>query len=60
MIAVNETIQGEGGVVPGRIYLPKKFTNSQSYMKIKYMDGMSIVARLGKPSYFLTVSCNPK
>ncbi|XP_028175843.1 uncharacterized protein LOC114364057 [Ostrinia furnacalis] len=59
-IAADETIRGEGGVVPGRVYLPNTFTGGPRYMKTKYMDAIALVNRLGTPSYFLTMTCNPK
>lgn len=57
---IDETIVGEGGMQTGRIYLPSSFTNSPRYMQVKYQDAMAIVNRLGKPTYFLTFTCNPK
>lgn len=59
-IITDETVQGEGGVVPGRIYLPNTFTGGPRYMKTKYMDAIALVNRLGTPSFFLTITCNPK
>ncbi|XP_034839966.2 uncharacterized protein [Maniola hyperantus] len=55
----DETIQGEGGIVPGKIYLPYSFTGSPRYMKLKYLDSIALVNRLGQPSYFITITCNP-
>ncbi|KAE8739271.1 hypothetical protein FOCC_FOCC015231 [Frankliniella occidentalis] len=59
-INTNETITGEGGAVPGRIYLPESFTGGPRYMKNRYQDAMAIVGRLGNPSYFLTITANAK
>ncbi|KAE8739270.1 hypothetical protein FOCC_FOCC015230, partial [Frankliniella occidentalis] len=59
-INTNETIHGEGGAVPGRIYLPESFTGGPRYMKNRYLDAMAIVGRLGNPSYFLTITANAK
>ncbi|XP_045507712.1 uncharacterized protein LOC123703676 [Colias croceus] len=59
-ISVDETIRGEGGVVPGRVYLPSSYTGGPRYMKQKYMDAMAVVNRLGLPSFLLTLTCNPK
>ena len=50
----DETVQGEGKIVAGRIYLPHTFTGGPRYMKICYMDAMALVSRLGGPTYFLT------
>nr|XP_034839968.1 uncharacterized protein LOC117996075 [Maniola hyperantus] len=55
----DETIQGEGGIVPGKIYLPYSFTGSPRYMKLKYLDSIALVNRLGQPSFFITITCNP-
>jgi Cdc6-like AAA superfamily ATPase len=59
-IISDETIQGEGGIVPGRIYLPCTFTGSDRYMKKNYLDAIGLLNRLGSPSFFLTMTCNPK
>ncbi|KAJ1521755.1 hypothetical protein ONE63_003390 [Megalurothrips usitatus] len=54
-IAGDETINGEGGAVDaGKIYLPNSFTGSPRYMKTQYHNAMGLVARKGKPTYFLT------
>ncbi|CAG9860880.1 unnamed protein product [Phyllotreta striolata] len=61
----DETIRGEG-FVAGRIYLPCSFTGGPRYMKIKYMNAMTLVERLDKalrrtpfkllpPNYFYTL-----
>ena len=57
---IDESIAGDGGPKIGQIYLPSSFTHGPRYMRVKYQDGMAIVSRLGKPSYFITVTCNPK
>ena len=56
---IEETIAGEGGIKPGKVYLPSSFTQSPRYMQVKYQDAMAIVSRLGKPTFFLTITCNP-
>ncbi|XP_046393620.1 uncharacterized protein LOC124161349 [Ischnura elegans] len=56
---LDETIAAEGDIVPGKVYLPSTFTNSPRYMQIRYLDAMALVSRKGKPSFFLTVTCNP-
>ncbi|CAH1188745.1 unnamed protein product [Phyllotreta striolata] len=53
----DETIQGEG-FVAGKIYLPHSFTGGPRFMKIKYMNAMAVVERLGIPDYFLTFTAN--
>ncbi|XP_046407444.1 uncharacterized protein LOC124172080 [Ischnura elegans] len=50
----DETVQGEGGVRPGKVYLPSTFTGGPRYMKVHYENAMALVSRLGAPTYFLT------
>ncbi|XP_054281411.1 uncharacterized protein LOC128999079 [Macrosteles quadrilineatus] len=50
----DETIIGEGGVLPGKVYLPKSFTGGPRYMKVQYENSMALVSRLGFPTFFLT------
>ncbi|XP_054290778.1 uncharacterized protein LOC129005795 [Macrosteles quadrilineatus] len=57
-IARDETVQGEGGVQAGKVYLPSSFTGGPRYMKVKYEDAMAIVSRLGSPTFFLTFTYN--
>ncbi len=56
---LDETIAGEGGTKVGRVYLPSTFTGGPRNMQLKYQDAMASVARRGKPSLFITVTCNP-
>ncbi len=53
-------IAGEGGSKVGRIYLPSSFTGGPRNMAMKYQDAMAVVNRRGKPSFFVTQTCNPK
>ncbi|KAI5708509.1 hypothetical protein M8J77_024181 [Diaphorina citri] len=53
-IVHDETIQGEGGAQPGKIYLPSSFTGGPRYMKVHYENAMGLVTRKGPPTYFLT------
>uniref|UniRef100_A0A8D8TLU8 ATP-dependent DNA helicase n=2 Tax=Cacopsylla melanoneura TaxID=428564 RepID=A0A8D8TLU8_9HEMI len=53
-IVEDETVQGEGGVQPGRVYLPCKFVGGPRYMKVHYENAMALVARKGPPTFFLT------
>ncbi|XP_054287572.1 uncharacterized protein LOC129003305 [Macrosteles quadrilineatus] len=57
-IARDETVQGEGGVQAGKVYLPSSFTGGPRYMKVKYEDAMAIISRLGSPTFFLTFTYN--
>ncbi|XP_054266859.1 uncharacterized protein LOC128989030 [Macrosteles quadrilineatus] len=53
-IVNDETIQGEGGIQPGKVYLPSSFTGGPRYMKLRYENAMALVSRLGFPTFFLT------
>lgn len=43
-----------------RIILPTSFVGSPRNMHQNYLDAMSIVAQFGKPSLFITMTCNPQ
>ncbi|PIO73234.1 hypothetical protein TELCIR_04797 [Teladorsagia circumcincta] len=46
---------------PGRrVILPSSYIGSPRSMQQSFQDAMAIVARFGKPTYFLTVTCNPQ
>ncbi|XGW13313.1 hypothetical protein V3C99_000002 [Haemonchus contortus] len=46
---------------PGaRVILPSSFFGGPRSMMQSYQDAMAIVARHGKPTYFLTMTCNPQ
>ncbi len=57
---IDETIAGEGGGKAGKIYLPNSHTGSPRNMAVKYQDAMAVVNRKGKPSFFVTITTNPK
>ncbi|XP_046640289.1 uncharacterized protein LOC124323516 [Daphnia pulicaria] len=42
------------------VILPSSFIGSPRAMKQGYQDAMAICSRFGKPTYFLTFTCNPK
>ncbi|XP_022849873.1 uncharacterized protein LOC111371960 [Olea europaea var. sylvestris] len=42
-----------------RIILPSSFTVGPRDMNKRYMDGMALVQKFGKPDIFLTITCNP-
>ena len=56
---IDETIQAEGGYRTGRVYLPSSFMESPRMQRKLVADGLAIVQRYGKPTYFMTVTCNP-
>jgi hypothetical protein len=41
------------------VVLPSTFIGSDRQMTQLYQDAMAIVRRLGNPSYFITMTCNP-
>ncbi|CAK9291252.1 unnamed protein product [Gordionus sp. m RMFG-2023] len=43
-----------------RIILPSSFTGGPRHMHQLYQDAMAIVRCFGKPSLFITFTCNPK
>jgi hypothetical protein len=51
---------GDNITVGTPVNLPSSFTGSQRAMKQGYQDAMAICGRFGKPTYFLTFTCNPK
>ncbi len=57
---IDETIAGEGGSKAGKIYLPSSYTGGPRYMALQYQNAMATVNRRGKPSFFVTITTNPK
>uniref|UniRef100_A0A8D8VRR9 ATP-dependent DNA helicase n=1 Tax=Cacopsylla melanoneura TaxID=428564 RepID=A0A8D8VRR9_9HEMI len=53
-VAQDETVRGEGGAQPGKVYLPCSFTGGPRYMKVHYENAIGLVSRLGAPTFFLT------
>jgi hypothetical protein len=56
MLALNS---GEAAARIGRIVLPASFTGSPRHMFKLYQDSMAIAATFGKPTFFITFTCNP-
>jgi hypothetical protein len=52
--------KGDSGPLGHRVILPATFVGSQRYMAKCYQDSMAIVRAYGKPSLFITFTCNPK
>ena len=49
------------GLTIGKVYiLPSSFIGSPRAMKQAYQDAICICGKFGKPTYFLTMTCNPK
>ena len=42
------------------VTLPASFVGSPKDMHNRYMDALAVVRELGKPSLFITMTCNPK
>ncbi|EFO97109.1 hypothetical protein CRE_30483 [Caenorhabditis remanei] len=61
MSGLQDYVAGEEkGPVGVRIILPASHTGSPRDMVQKYQDAMSVVAKYGKPDFFITITCNPK
>lgn len=43
-----------------RVILPSSFSGGPRNMHGRYQDGMAVVRKRGKPSFFITMTCNPK
>ena len=55
-----DAIQEDNGVRIGpRIVLPATFIGSPRYMQKLFLDSMVLVRVLGKPDFFITMTCNP-
>lgn len=52
--------QKAGAVVGEKVILPSFFVGSPRAMNQGYQDAMSICGKYGKPTYFTTLTCNPK
>ncbi|XGW02733.1 hypothetical protein V3C99_014623 [Haemonchus contortus] len=60
---LQDYLAGEDSVTgpPGRrIILPSTHIGSPRSMQQSFQDAMAIVARFGKPTYFITMTCNPQ
>jgi hypothetical protein len=43
-----------------KVILPSSHTGSERFMQQSYADAMALVSKTGKPSFFLTFTCNPR
>lgn len=57
---LNSDAEQRGAVGGIPVVLPSSYIGSPRNMLQNYQDAMAIVARLGKPDLFLTITCNPK
>ncbi|XP_055714384.1 uncharacterized protein LOC129808622 [Phlebotomus papatasi] len=55
-LEMEEVDIGQPGV---RVVLPSAFPGSPRNMHQRYVDAMAMMAELGKPDLFITMSCNP-
>ncbi len=53
---MDETIDAEGGVRAGRVYLPSSFMGSPTMQRKLIADGLAVVR---KPTFFITITSNP-
>ncbi|GAU87269.1 hypothetical protein RvY_00148 [Ramazzottius varieornatus] len=56
----DETVSAEGSLQPGRTYLTSDFLGSPRHQQKLVADALAIVKSFGKPTYSITMSCNPK
>ena len=42
------------------VILPQSFSGGPRDMKARYLDALAVVRELGKPTLFVTMTCNPK
>ena len=42
-----------------RVVLSTDFPGSDRDVSCRFMDAMALVARYGRPDYFVTMTCNP-
>ena len=61
LVAEQELIESGGNLdgASGRLFLPDSHLNSPAYWKQKRLDVQALVARVGPPSLFITVTMNP-
>jgi hypothetical protein len=60
---VQDAVAGEdtfdAATMGQRVILPASYTGSDRYMSASYQNSMAIVRKHGKPSLFITFTCNP-
>ncbi|XP_057381786.1 uncharacterized protein LOC130704351 [Daphnia carinata] len=57
---LNTRAERENMTVGTSVILPSSFLGSPRAMKQGYQDAMAICGKFGKPTFFLTFTCNPK
>ena len=48
-----------GAQLGQRVVLPALFKGGPRYMHARYQDAMALVRKYGRPTYFITFTCNP-
>lgn len=57
---VDNDLQDNADRIGRRVILPSTFIGSPRNMHQNYLDAMALVQKFGKPSLFITMTCNPK
>ena len=57
---LNSRAERENLTVGMTYILPSSFIGSPRFMQQAYQDSMAICAKFGKPTFFVTFTCNPK
>ena len=57
---VDAVAAGDGSRAGRRIILPSSFQGGPRHMHMLYQDAMAIVRKYGKPTFFITFTCNPR
>jgi hypothetical protein len=57
---LNNRAERENITVGMTYILPSSFIGSPRFIQQAYQDSMAICAKFGKPTFFLTFTCNPK
>jgi len=56
----DDTMASQDCNIGKKVILPSSFVGSPRYQHQLYQDAMRIVAKYGKPDYFITFTCNPR
>ena len=57
---LNDRANQTGATIGRKVILPSSFIGSPRAMKQAYQDAMALCGKFGKPTFFLTFTCNPK
>ena len=56
----DDSVRGEGEVKCGRVYLSSEFLGSPRHQQKMVADSLAIVKKFGNPTFFITMTTNPK